>query len=52
MASGCNYLFSKPKSNLIFVGESTGAFSEKTVLNQVSFLCGNHNVLLITQDQK
>ena len=42
----------KPKSNLIFVGESTGAFSEKTVLNQVSFLCGDKNVLLITQDQK
>lgn len=37
-------------SNLIFVGEATGAFSEKTILNQVSFLCGDHNVLLITQD--
>lgn len=42
----------KKDSNLIFVGESVGAFSEKTVLNQVSFLSSDHNVLLITQDQK
>ena len=41
----------KKDSNLIFVGESVGVFSEKTVLNQVSFLSSDHNVLLITQDQ-
>lgn len=37
-------------TNLFFVGEPTGVFSDKTVLNQVSFLCANHNVLLITQN--
>lgn len=42
----------KPGSNLIIVGEPTGAFSDKTILNQVSFLLSDHNVLLITQDQR
>lgn len=42
----------KTNSNLFFVGEPTGVFSDKTVLNQVSFLLADHNVLLITQDPK
>lgn len=37
---------------VIFVGEAKGAFADKTVLNQVSFLMPNHNVLLITQDEE
>lgn len=40
----------KRDTNLFFVGEPSGVFSDKTVLNQVSFLCYNHNVLLITQN--
>lgn len=35
---------------VIIVMEPAGAFEEKTILNQVSFLLPEHNVLLITQD--
>lgn len=36
---------------VIIVGEAVGAYEGQTILDQVSFLLPNHNVLLITQDQ-
>ena len=35
---------------VIIVGDSEGAFEDKTILNQVKFLLPQHNIMLITQD--
>jgi len=40
-----------PNSQVIIVGDAEGAFADKTILNQVSFLLPNHNVLLITESE-
>ena len=37
---------------VIIVGAAEGAFEDKTILNQVSFLMPNHNIMLITQDRR